>query len=145
MRKFTYISYGLTFLGIISSSYLFGQITWSGVVTDGTQPVVGANVYLQDTYFGATTDTTGAYSFTANPMDTSHLIISAIGYQTQQRLFVASDSTASFDIRLQEASYTLQGVTISAGSFEASDKHQSQEYLDQAKQTISKESKIIAL
>jgi len=124
MRKFTYISYGLTFLGIISSSYLFGQITWSGVVTDGTQPVVGANVYLQDTYFGATTDTTGAYSFTANPMDTSHLIISAIGYQTQQRLFVASDSTASFDIRLQEASYTLQGVTISAGSFEASDKHQ---------------------
>ncbi|WKN41251.1 TonB-dependent receptor [Tunicatimonas pelagia] len=124
MRNFTYISYGLILLILINSSYLWGQTTWSGVVTDGAQPVVGANVYLQNTYSGATTDTTGAYSFTAEPTDTSYLVISAVGYQTQQRLVMASDPTASLNIQLQEASHTLQGVTISAGSFEAGDKHQ---------------------
>ncbi|MGB3585453.1 MAG: TonB-dependent receptor, partial [Tunicatimonas sp.] len=124
MRNFTCISYGLTLLGIISNSYLFGQTTWSGVVTNGTQPIVGANVYLKNTYFGATTDTTGAYAFTADPVDTTYLIVSAVGYQPQQQLILASNLTPSLDIQLQEASHTLQGVTISAGSFEASDKHQ---------------------
>ncbi len=129
MHTSSFFSYGLHFftyliLGMWGSHTAFGQTTWSGVVTDGTQAVVGANVYLQNTYFGATTDTTGSFSFTADPADTSHLVISAVGYQTQERTVLNSKETASLNIHLKEASHTLQGVTISAGSFEASDKHQ---------------------
>ncbi|MEM9674057.1 MAG: carboxypeptidase-like regulatory domain-containing protein [Cyclobacteriaceae bacterium] len=110
----------LTFTGHLT----FSQTTWSGTITEGAEPVVGANVYLQNTYFGATTDTTGSFSFTADPADTSYLVISAVGYQTQELIITNNQPITSLRIQLQEASHTLQEVTISAGSFEASDKHQ---------------------
>jgi len=117
-------SFTLFFILVSISHPTFGQTTWSGMVMEDQEPVIGANVYLRDTYFGATTDTTGTFSFVANPSDTSYLIVSAIGYQTQELIIANDRPTTALRIRLQEASHTLRGVTISAGAFEASDKHQ---------------------
>lgn len=99
-----------------------GQTTWSGMVADPQQqPVVGANVYLQDTYDGATTDSTGVFTFTTYEAETSTLVVSAVGYESFRQTILPTGQTTSLNIRLQEATQTMQGVTISAGAFEAGD------------------------
>jgi len=50
---------------IFSSLALFAdaQVTISGKVRDRKKPISGVNIVLKDTYDGATSDSTGRFSF----------------------------------------------------------------------------------
>ena len=67
----------ILFLSIVWVSS--AQTTISGIVTDqSNNPVVGANVYLEGTYDGASTIEEGKFSFETSETGTQTLVISML-------------------------------------------------------------------
>ncbi|WP_425076994.1 TonB-dependent receptor [Psychroserpens sp. S379A] len=115
MKRSTFIIF------LLISSLSFAQSTISGKVTDNkNQPIIGANVYLEGTYDGATTNDIGEFSFETSETGTQVLTISYLSYETKT---IAGDVTtlSNLQIKLREDVNTLDAVVISAGTFEAND------------------------
>ncbi len=85
------------------------------------KPLVGANIFLEHTYDGASSDTLGGFSFATSAEGEQLLMVSAIGYEAFQKQIVVSAADQSFDIALRESTQAMEGVTITAGAFEAGD------------------------
>ncbi len=106
------------FLGTLIA---FGQQTINGKVTDiSNAPVVGANVYLEGTYDGASTDENGNFVFETEETGTQTLVISMLSYDTHYEMGDVSLLT-NLKLILREAINSLNGVTLTAGTFEAGD------------------------
>ncbi|KQC28714.1 TonB-dependent receptor [Flagellimonas eckloniae] len=102
-------------------SILLAQTTISGIVTDTKNiPIVGANVYLEGTYDGASTDESGTFNFETSETGTQTLVISMLSYDAH---YEVGDVTyfKNLKINLLESINTLTGVTLTAGTFEAGD------------------------
>jgi outer membrane cobalamin receptor len=111
----------ITLIAIFISSMTCAQTIIKGKVIDAKNlPVFGANVYLDGTYDGATTDENGNFKFTTQETGTQGLIISFLSYETKTMI---RDVSAFKDLKivLQEDMESLDAVIISAGTFEASD------------------------
>jgi outer membrane cobalamin receptor len=83
-------------------------------------PIEGANIFLEGTYDGASSDENGKFSFETSEMGTQNLIVSRIAYDTYMQ---AGDVSylGNLKIELTEAINELTGVTLTAGSFQAGD------------------------
>jgi len=111
---FLSITYLSTFLAI-SQTIISGLVT----ETNGT-PILGANVYLDGTYDGASTDEAGNFSFETSEIGVQTLIVSFVSYETF--IMVANVSQMlNLKVILREDVNSLDTVIISAGSFEAGD------------------------
>ena len=112
----------LFLLFIISQISSFAQTTISGKVIDAkNKPVTGANVYLDGTYDGDTTNNKGEFSFKTEEKGTQTLVISFVSFEP----FVKMDDVSklkNLKIKLREDVNTLDAVTINAGTFRAGDK-----------------------
>lgn len=116
MRK-PILTITLLFLAFIS----FAQNTISGTVVDGNgKAIEGANIYLEGTYDGASSDQNGKFSFETSETGTQNLVVSMISYDTYMQ---AGDVSyfKNLEIELLEAINQLTGVTLTAGSFQAGD------------------------
>jgi hypothetical protein len=111
----------ILFITLLFYGMVRGQQTVSGIVLqkNGT-PIFGANVYLEGTYDGASTDEQGKFSFTTEEIGIQTLIIS---YVTYEPFMMAGDVSQLSDLKLtlKEDFNSLDTVVISAGSLEASD------------------------
>jgi len=115
------------FLVLIISNKMAAQTTISGLITDPSgNSLVEANVYLEGTYDGASTNAEGEFSLTTNEIGESVLCVDFIGYETCKKELLLSGSPEYIpEISLKEALNELTAVTISAGTFEAGDKKKS--------------------
>lgn len=116
MKKLT-----LTITLFFYSLIMVAQATISGTVTDKkNNPIEGANIYLEGTYDGASSDKNGKFSFETSETGTQNLIVSMISFDTYMQ---AGDISYLMDLKieLQEAINQLTGVTLTAGSFQAGD------------------------
>ena len=108
------------FIFLLSYS-IIAQSSISGKVTNTKNiPIVGANVYLEGTYDGSTTNENGEFSFTTHEAGTKTLIISYLSYETYTivgGLIYMKD----LQIKLQEDVNALDAVVLSAGTFTAGD------------------------
>ena len=74
-----YQPYLLFLIAVLFSFTSSAQHTVSGVVTQANgNPIMGANVYLEGTYDGATTTEDGTFSFETSEEGTYTLVISFI-------------------------------------------------------------------
>ncbi|AZQ57778.1 TonB-dependent receptor [Maribacter sp. MJ134] len=108
----------LVFLITLNSA---AQTIISGTVVDSKgNSITGANVYLDGTYDGASTNADGKFSFETSASGTQNLIVSMISYETYMQ---AGDVSYLKDLSivLREAINQLNGVTLTAGSFQAGD------------------------
>ncbi len=108
----------LVFLIALNSA---AQTIITGTVVDSKgNSITGANVYLDGTYDGASTNADGKFSFETSASGTQNLIVSMISYETYMQ---AGDVSYLKDLSivLQEAVNQLNGVTLTAGSFQAGD------------------------
>jgi len=97
----------------------YGQTIISGSVTDNeNNAITGANVYLEGTYDGSSTDSSGSFTFTTSESGSRALIVSMMGYETHMEV---ADVTflSNQKIILNESVNSLTGVTLTAGTFEA--------------------------
>jgi outer membrane cobalamin receptor len=111
------------FVFILLSASSFAQVQLSGKVTDSqNNPLPGANVFIQNSYDGTTTDSIGHFSFKTSLKGIQNLSASFIGYKPFLRKFdLDSIKTTSVNIILQESEDQIDEVVINAGAFEASD------------------------
>ena len=113
------------YLTLILFSLYFGilsaQTEVSGVVTDAKQrPIEGANVYIEGTYDGASTDVNGKFQFETTEEGTQTLIISMLSYEPHYEVGDVG-YFKQLQIRMVESINSLTGVTLTAGTFEAGD------------------------
>jgi hypothetical protein len=88
------------------------------------EALIGANVYLFGTYDGTTSNIDGRFNFETWEAGEQTLIISFVGFETQEILFKI-DAAIFHEVFLKEQFNTMAAVTIAAGAFEASDEKKS--------------------
>lgn len=107
----------ITFLVI----QIHGQTTISGTVINAKkEPIIGANVYLDGTYDGGTTNENGGFSFSTSETGTQTLIVSFLSYETFTMVGDVS-YMKDISIKLKDDVNTLDAVVLSAGTFSAGD------------------------
>ena len=107
---------------LLFASAVFAQSTISGKTIDKKgKPIAGANIYIDGTYDGATTNENGQFSFTTTAVGQQTLVASFLVYETTRILIDVADYKNQ-TIVLRESSNTLDAVVISAGTMETGDK-----------------------
>lgn len=115
---------GLTLLILILGLTVKAQVKVAGKVADTKgKPVSGVSITLKDSYDGATTDSSGNFSFTTTEKGKHILDVSIIGYRPWEQEVNIASAPITLNITLKELVTELKAVVISAGSFVASDKN----------------------
>ena len=129
MRTFGQTLSLFLFIGI--TNLLPAQTTITGKVTDKKNPLIAVSIALKGTYDGATSDSSGKYSFKTSEKGEFLLTATSVGYRPfEQRINVSGQGTMTIDIVLKEEVTELSAVVISAGTFEASDRKRAAAVLD---------------
>ncbi|GAB4509895.1 MAG: TonB-dependent receptor [Allomuricauda sp.] len=106
---------------LFSSGTVLAQHTISGRVTDSkNNPIEGANIYLEGTYDGASSDAQGKFIFETAEEGMQTLVVSMLSYETHYEAGDISFFT-DMEVKLLESFNSLDGVTLTAGTFEAGD------------------------
>ncbi|MBN2570931.1 MAG: carboxypeptidase-like regulatory domain-containing protein, partial [Ignavibacteriales bacterium] len=112
---------------LLVSQNIFSQTRITGKVSDeNNSPLIGANVFIQDTYDGTSTKEDGSFIFsTDEKSENAFLIVSYIGYKQYSKEIVLNGTPIHIEIVLEQDTKELGTVIISAGYFEASDEKKS--------------------
>lgn len=114
----TFYTFTLLLIAFISNA----QQTISGTVVDEkNKAVVGANVFIDGTYDGASTDEKGNFNFQTDASGNQTLVISFLAYETQ-KITIDANNCKDKTFKLKESVNTLDAVVITAGSFSAGEK-----------------------
>ncbi|TKK68318.1 TonB-dependent receptor [Ilyomonas limi] len=98
------------------------QVKISGAVKDNRgKKVISASITLKDTYDGATSDSSGNYTFTTTEKGNHILVASAIGYKTVEQTITIANEPLTINFSIKEEINELKAVTVTAGSFAAGD------------------------
>lgn len=110
-----------TFAGVLAQTAISGQITDS----EG-HGLTGANVYLEGTYDGTSSNGTGFFELVTEETGAQVLCIEFIGFESfKTELSLEGAPIQIPPLKLKEVFNELTAVTISAGTFEAGDKKKS--------------------
>ena len=121
MRAITKTLFLILLSGV--SNLLLAQTTIRGKVTDKKNPLPLVSIVLKDTYDGATSDSSGKYSFKTTEKGEFILTVTSVGYKPfEQKIKLDGSGSIVIDIVLKEEITELSAVVISAGTFEASDR-----------------------
>ncbi|TRX36867.1 TonB-dependent receptor [Flavobacterium sp. ZT3R18] len=111
----------LAFVSLFSLT-LFSQATISGrIINQKGVPVVGANVYIEGSYDGASSAENGIFSFTTTTTGNQNLVVSFLIYETSNTMI----DVAHFQnqtIKLKDNVNALDAVVITAGSLDSGSK-----------------------
>ncbi len=105
---------------LLLGSFLFAQETGriAGNVIDGQsgESMIGANVYLEGTTFGAATDMDGNYVILNVPVGSYELVVAMIGYAEMriQNVEVKAGETTKLDVTVQSEVLQTETVTVQA-------------------------------
>lgn len=107
----------ILFLLILLTSVLNAQ-TISGIVIDAqNNPLPGANVYVENTFSGTSTDAEGNFNFTFKDTGTFNLMVEFIGFEDFLLPIQLTGTNFSYTIILKEKFNQLKAVTITAGNY----------------------------
>lgn len=109
---------------VLLLNFCFSSIIISGkVVDDKKQPIPYANVYIENSFDGISTNEKGEFVFETFESGVQNLIVSYVGYD-DYRLSINLDQELIIDeVVLKEKLTSVNEVVITAGSFEASDEN----------------------
>jgi hypothetical protein len=114
----TFYTFTFLLIAFISNA----QQTISGnVVDEKNKPVAGANVFIDGTYDGTSTDEKGNFNFQTSASGSQVLVISFLAYETL-KVSIDANNCKDKTLKLKESLNTLDAVVITAGSFSAGEK-----------------------
>lgn len=112
----------ITLLISLITTLGFSQTTISGkVVDEKNNAIAGANIFIDGTYDGATSNENGEFTFTTSETGTKTLVISFLSNETL-KTSIEIENYQSKTFKLKESMNSLDVVVINAGTFEAGDK-----------------------
>jgi len=92
--------------------------TISGTVADKDGiGLPGANVYIENTFSGTSTDANGHYSFEFDKKGTYNLIVEFVGFEDYKKEIQLDGQNHQVQIELKEKFNQLKAVTITAGNY----------------------------
>ncbi|SEG11075.1 TonB-dependent receptor [Flavobacterium urumqiense] len=101
---------------------LFSQTTVSGKVVDEKgNPISGANIFIEGTYDGTSSNETGDFTFITTTTGNQTLVVSFLVYETLKTVIDVSNFKNK-TIKLRDNVNALDAVIITAGNLEAGDK-----------------------
>jgi hypothetical protein len=110
----------ILYLLLISPFLLKGQIKIHGNILDEKgNPVIGANVFIEGTYIGSSSDQEGYFSFEIEDRGAHNLVVKFIGYEDVYQSINVDKDQLDLTINLVEEANQMDMITITAGSFEA--------------------------
>jgi hypothetical protein len=113
------------FLTLISVHICFAEHQIAGKVYDANNtPMLGVNIYIQNSYDGASSDAEGNFAFHTSLQGSQTITASFIGFKIFEKE-ITVDRDISIEIILEEEINKIDGITITAGAFEAGDKKKS--------------------
>jgi len=117
----------LSLILILASGNLLAQTRISGLVKDANgEGLTGANVYLDGTYDGTTSNSEGQFILETSETGEQLLRIEFIGFKSYTSSLILEGTAIDLsEITLKEELNELTAVTITAGTFEAGDKKKS--------------------
>ena len=102
---------------------LHSQTIISGIVSNHyKEPLTGASISLLNSYDGTTSSADGSFSFISMDTGRQTVIITLMGYKKFEGEVLLDSKPISIMAALKEAITEMEAVTVSAGTFEASDK-----------------------
>ncbi len=111
---------------LVLTTSLNAQVIISGNVSDNKENAVRyANIYLEGSYDGTISDSTGHFTLQTKLNGDQLLVVSFMGYETYTRLLNLDETLAPLSIQMKELVSELNEVSITAGVFSASDKKKS--------------------
>ncbi len=112
------------------SQSTLAQITIQGTVKNTkAKGVYAASISIKDSYDGATSDSSGRFSFITFENGEQTVLVTAVGFKPyEQKIKLNAD--LNLTIELKEEITELEAVTLSAGTFEASDRKRASAVLD---------------
>ena len=106
----------------LSSFQTLGQSKISGQVKDALgMSIPGANIYIKDSFDGTNSKADGRFEFETFENSDQILVVSFIGFKTLEKQLQLNGEPINLQIILTEEINKLDGVTITAGAFEASE------------------------
>jgi outer membrane cobalamin receptor len=112
----------ITLLIALISTLGFSQTKISGkVVDEKNAPIAGANIFIDGTYDGASSNENGEFNFITSEKGTKILVISFLSNETL-KTSIEIEKYQSKTFKLKESMNALDVVVINAGTFEAGDK-----------------------
>ena len=106
----------------IFATSAFSQTKITGKITDGKLALVGVSVSVKDSYDGSSSNSDGIFSFETTEKGEQTLIVTYVGFNNYEQKITCNGSPINLNIVLKEKFNELKAVTITAGSFDASDK-----------------------
>ena len=102
---------------------LYSQTIISGLVTNhNKKPLSGASISLENSYDGTTSATDGSFSFNSPDTGWHKIVITMMGYKNFERELLLPSGPRAINAVLKEDITEMDVITVSAGTFEASDK-----------------------
>ena len=107
MKKFRLLlllSFGFFFQGYAQNRLIKGKVT-----DEYGKPLHGATVIIRNTTISTTTDSLGEFQITTNGQKKSALVVSFVGYSTEELL---TKEVAYFSIHLEQLTQSLNDVVV---------------------------------
>lgn len=114
--KFVNKSFMLVLLLLLSSFTIIAKTDLKGKVTDGKEPVIGANITIKGTTEGTVTDIDGAFELSTEQPTPFTLVISMVGMTTSE--VQVDGSKDDIVVTMSEESSLLNGVVVAASRVE---------------------------
>ncbi len=114
----------LLFLLLSLSAFSQTTIIIGNITQEQGEPLPGVNIYLQGTYDGSSSNADGNYLLKTSRTGQQTLRVEFMGYEPIARPVTLSGDTLRLNFKPKETFNELSSVTITAGTFEASDKKQ---------------------
>ncbi|MEL7147616.1 MAG: carboxypeptidase-like regulatory domain-containing protein, partial [Bacteroidota bacterium] len=112
----------LTTLFFLCCSQLLYATDVAGNVSDQKgEPLIGANIYIKDTYDGASSDVNGDFQFATEESGVVTLVIASMGFEEESMEVNLDTLSQKLTVKLKESFNQLDAVVITAGSFNSSD------------------------
>ena len=101
------------------STAVSGVIKISGKITgEENKPVSGANLVLEGTIDGATSDDKGMFEFETEKTGTVRLLVTMMDYSNHmQELNLVAGTNITLDIKLKKSETTTEQILVTASSF----------------------------
>lgn len=112
----------LTLSVLLLSMTLFSQSKLTGKVVDEKgNPISGANIFIEGTYDGDSSNESGDFNFTTTATGNQTLVVSFLIYETAKTVIDVT-SFKNRTIKLRESVNSLDAVVVTAGTLESGEK-----------------------
>lgn len=101
---------------LLANGFDKGQIVGTLVDSETGEPLIGANVFLENTMIGAASDLNGNFEIKKIPPGTYNLVVSMIGYAKQvvQNVSMSADEVKKLDLALKPEILESDEVVVTA-------------------------------